>query len=281
MKSIFLCALAFLFAGRVFPAGLTAAGDDPVKLAEDVHQIFKDHCVECHGSQLARPKGKFGYILDLKRVAANPDYIVPGNPEKSDLYNLIEDDEMPGEKAKSPPLSDDEKAVVKHWVEVGAPCGPSTEPAPPQKPPEGTLTHALHWLGNFHPVTTHFPVALLMVAAFAEMIGWATRREQWTETVRFLVVLAAVGAVVSVSTGWVNAYFSSYSKQPFALLWWHRWLGTGTAVWALLCAMASLRNQTNDRHAFRVTLFLGAALVGLTGFLGSALIYGLDHYAWR
>ena len=26
--------------------------------------------------------------------------------------------------------------------------------------------------------------------------------------------------------------------------------------------------------------FIGAALVGATGFFGGSLIYGIDHYAW-
>ena len=36
-----------------------------------------------------------------------------------------------------------------------------------------------------------------------------------------------------------------------------------------------------ERQQFRGALLLGAALVGISGFLGSALIYGLDHYAWK
>jgi hypothetical protein len=35
-----------------------------------------------------------------------------------------------------------------------------------------------------------------------------------------------------------------------------------------------------ERQRFRGALLVGALLVGLSGFLGSALIYGLDHYAW-
>jgi hypothetical protein len=31
---------------------------------------------------------------------------------------------------------------------------------------------------------------------------------------------------------------------------------------------------------FRAVLFTAAGLVGATGFLGGALLYGLDHYAW-
>ena len=31
---------------------------------------------------------------------------------------------------------------------------------------------------------------------------------------------------------------------------------------------------------FPIALFSAAGLVGATGFLGGALLYGLDHYAW-
>jgi hypothetical protein len=30
----------------------------------------------------------------------------------------------------------------------------------------------------------------------------------------------------------------------------------------------------------RGALFIGAALVGLTGFLGGAVVYGLDYHNW-
>lgn len=265
---------------------------DAVRLARQVHEIFEAKCVDCHGPELPRPKGKFGYILDLKRVAGNPDYIVPWQPEKSDLYKMVEDDEMPGEDANVPPLTPEEKAAVKRWIEAGAPgdLGTNKEAealAAPIAPgrPEPLGTHFLRWAGRFHPVTTHFPVALLMVAALAEAFGWITRRESWMQTVRFLMVIAALGAVAAAVSGWVNAAFSSYNKAPWALLWWHRWLGTSTAVWAVVTAGASLaapnRHGSRERSYFRVALFLGAALVGISGFLGSALIYGLDHYAWR
>ena len=83
----------------------------------------------------------------------------------------------------------------------------------------------------------------------------------------------------------MNAYFSSYNKAPGALLWWHRWLGTGTTVWTVLCAglvlISSCAEGSPERKRFRGALLAGAALIGVSGFLGSALIYGIDHYAWK
>ena len=261
-----------------------------VKVAGKVREIFEAKCVDCHGPELPRPKGKFGYVLDLKRVAANPEYIVRGHPEKSDLFDMVFKEDMPGEDASVPPLTKDEKDLVRRWIEAGAP-----EPAAVEHPaaavvPSGAemrmpvWKRALRMLGRLHPVSTHFPVALMFVAVFAEALVWWTRRETWAPTVRLLVVLAALSAVAAVALGWINAYFTSYVGQSASILGWHRWLGTGTGVWSVVCAalvtLGKCEEGTKDRQRFRGALLLGAGFVGVTGFLGSALIYGLDHYAW-
>jgi uncharacterized membrane protein/mono/diheme cytochrome c family protein len=301
---LFSLCIATLIAGEALGA---VAGDDvekPVKapkaepvdkvaITQKVHDIFEAKCLDCHGPELPRPKGKFGYVLDLKRVAANPDYIVPGKPDESDLYKMVFHDEMPGEDANVPPLTPAEKDAVKQWIELGAPGdlpgGGEVHAAVAQtenaKPPEPIWRHLLRWIGLFHPVSTHFPVALMFVAVFAEGLAWWTKRESWAHTVRFLVVIAALGAIGAVGLGWLNAYFSSYNKAPGALLWWHRWLGTASGVWSVICAGLVLLSDPTEggmaRKRLRGALFAGAVLVGVAGFLGSALIYGLDHYAWK
>ena len=286
--------LIFTFAVNGWCAAPALPKDEQVKLTAEVRAIFEAKCLDCHGPELPRPKGKFGYVLDLKRVAANPKYVVPGHPEKSDLYDLVFHDDMPGEDANVPALTKDEKEKVRCWIEIGAPdelppgAGKETsaeaavaKPLPLAQP---LWKRTLKWIGKFHPVSTHFPVALMMVAVLAEAIGWWTQRETWMQTVRFLVVLAALGGLAAAGLGWMNAYFSSYDSAPGALLWWHRWIGSATAVWALICAAlacgAPCAEGSMERRCFRGALLLGAALVAVSGFLGSALIYGLDHYAW-
>ena len=272
--------------------GCRAAETDAegVKVAGKVREIFEAKCVDCHGPELPRPKGKFGYVIDLKRVAANPEYIVRGHPEKSDLFDMVFKEDMPGEDASVPPLTKDEKDLVRRWIEAGAPEPPAVEHPAAAVVPSGAemrmpvWKRALRMLGRLHPVSTHFPVALMFVAVFAEALVWWTRRETWSPTVRLLVVLAALSAVAAVALGWINAYFTSYVGQSASILGWHRWLGTGTGVWSVVCAvlvtLGKCEEGTKDRQRFRGALLLGAGLVGVTGFLGSALIYGLDHYAW-
>ena len=268
--------------------------EEQLKLSADVRTIFEAKCLDCHGPEVPRPKGKFGYVLDLKRVAANRKYVIPGDPKNSDLYDLVLHDEMPGEDANVPALTKDEKEKVRRWIEIGAP-GDLPPGLEKETPPETGIIKAarlseplwkrtLRWIGKFHPVSTHFPVALMLVAVVAEAIGWWTRRESWMQTVRFLVVLAALGGLAAAGLGWMNAFFSSYDKAPGALLWWHRWLGSVTSAWAVICAglacLGPCTEGTHERRRFRGALLLGATLVAVSGFLGSVLIYGWEHYAW-
>ncbi len=284
---LFLMAMAVVLRAEIQPA----SKDEQLRVAQRVRDIFEAKCVDCHGPELPRPKGKFGHVLDLRRMADNPDYVLRGDPENSELYIMVRDDEMPGEDAPVPALTPEEKEIVKRWVEIGGPGElsptPEAEAAPAVAVPEKVepiWRRALRWAGKLHPVSTHIPVGLMMAAVLAEALGWWTRRESWLHTVRFLVAVAALGGLAAAGLGWVNAYFSSYSKDVGALLWWHRWLGTGTALWAALCAVLvfvdSCPNGSKARQRFRGALLLGAALVGISGFLGSALIYGIDHYAW-
>lgn len=270
-----------------------ATKEEALRLAQGVRDIFEAKCLDCHGPELPRPKKKFGYVLDLQRMADNPDFVVRGNPEKSELYKLVEDDSMPGEDANVPPLTPEEKEIVRRWVEIGAPSelpGMKKKDTPPvliaaTGPKEPFFKKLLRWMGQFHPASTHFPVALMFVAVFAETLAWYTKSSSWLQTVRFLVILAALGAVGATVLGWLNAYFSAYKKEPYQLLWWHRWLGTGATVWSILCASILLLGDSREgsvsRRRFRGALIAGAALIAVTGFLGAALLYGLDHYAWR
>jgi uncharacterized membrane protein len=247
---------------------------------DQVRAIFAAKCAECHGADLARPKGKFGYVLDLARVAGNPKMIVRGDPAHSELYQLVSRNEMPGKDASAPPLTAKEKDIVRRWIETGAPAGTTDTPAP--------LTfgrRVVHALGQFHPLTAHFPIALLIVALPAEIIWRRTRKDTWKAAVRFCVGLGAAGAVVTATLGWCEAAFSRYASSSLQVLAWHRWLGTATAVWAILTLVLSelAHREGQPRHlryTFRMTLFVGIVLVSVAGYLGASLIFGVNHFTW-
>jgi uncharacterized membrane protein len=296
--TLLLPALAcLLFGGLLFTAPAATESETKTKEAllvtAAVFELFESKCNDCHGTQLAKPKGKFGYTMDLKRVAANEEYVVPGDPEKSEMYRLVNEDEMPGKDSEHGVATAAEKLALRQWIQIGAPAAlpPSlaarqtkllTSTAPePEKPKAGRtfLQHLTAWLGSFHAASTHFPIALLMVAVFSEALGWWTRKETWLTCTRFLLLIGAASAMGTATLGWLNVYSGISSVYKF-----HQWLGTVTAVWAVLSAGCAVlfecREGTPERARLRGALFIGAALVSLTGFLGGAIVYGLDYHNW-
>lgn len=146
----------------------------------------------------------------------------------------------------------------------------------------GFSAKLIRWLGKFHPVTVHFPIALLLVAALTEAIWAVSDKPNFRFTARLCLLLGALGAVGAATLGWFLAGFQF--TDPTWIRTTHRWLGTSTAAWAILTLVLSEWTERHNRvrwvRSYWATLFLGAALVAVTGFFGGAMVYGLDHYRW-
>ncbi len=139
----------------------------------------------------------------------------------------------------------------------------------------------LRWLGVFHPVTVHFPVALLIAAAIAELIGLARRRRWFFDAARFCIWGATIGALIAAPLGWLNAGWDlAHDDQVLA---GHRWLGSLLLFWLLaLTALTEKVHRGELKHGITIywlLLFGGALLVGITGHLGGMLVFGADYLA--
>src|SRR5438876_10464108 len=107
-----LTVLWTLFASGAAPAGDTA----------EVRAVFSAKGAGCHGPNLAKPKGRFGYVLDLARVAGNRELVVPSSPEESELWDLIRRQEMPPPDSPTGPLSPAQQETIRAWIAAGAPA---------------------------------------------------------------------------------------------------------------------------------------------------------------
>jgi uncharacterized membrane protein len=130
-------------------------------------------------------------------------------------------------------------------------------------------------IGKFHPLLVHFPIALVLAAAAAELAVIATLHNAWrTVAVANIRAGAAMGAVTAI-TGWLFA--SSPMVEATTSLEWHRWLGMAGAAGAMTAALLSfglLRSSRRSLFAYRLTLFVTALLVAITGHLGGTLVWG-------
>jgi uncharacterized membrane protein len=131
--------------------------------------------------------------------------------------------------------------------------------------------------GRLHPLLLHFPIALVIVAALAEVAAiWSGYRE-WHVLAVANVRAAAVFAVAAAFTGWLLA--SSSVVDDVRVLGWHRWIGTTAMVATIGAALATADADDQSlrvRWLFRVALLWAAALVGVAGHLGARLVWGAD-----
>lgn len=149
---------------------------------------------------------------------------------------------------------------------------------------EPIVDRAARFMGKFHVLVVHFPIALLAAGAFAEMLsavaGWTSLRVGS----RFFVMLGALAAVVAATLGWISAESASYTDSLAEVLTLHRWIGTGAAAWSVvIVGLMALSSGTESRRAllaYRVALFAGAGVVGLAAHLGGTLIHGRDYFTW-
>ena len=88
------------------------AAQSVLTFEKDVRPIVKAHCTHCHGEE-EKPEG--GVDLRLRRFM--DEIIVPGQPAKSKLVEVIRSGEMP-EKGK--PLTEAQLAVIETWIAQGA-----------------------------------------------------------------------------------------------------------------------------------------------------------------
>jgi uncharacterized membrane protein len=130
--------------------------------------------------------------------------------------------------------------------------------------------------GRFHPLLVHFPIALVLIAAVAELVSLITQFPEWHLVAVANIRAGAACAVAAAGAGWILA--SSRIVQASADLEWHRWLGGAAAVAAVAAALATAEMGRTPRRLwlYRMALFWAAALVAVAGHFGALLVWGAD-----
>ena len=138
-------------------------------------------------------------------------------------------------------------------------------------------------LGRVHPLLVHFPIALLLAGALAEILGALRGRTGSSPAARFCVGLGALGAAAAALTGWMRAEHFAALPGTEGNVDLHRWFAVSTTGLALLLALVGLlsRERSSNVRApglgvFRWGLLLAAVLVAVTAHFGGTLVYGAD-----
>ncbi|MFT5127700.1 MAG: hypothetical protein ACI8W8_001307, partial [Rhodothermales bacterium] len=83
---------------------------------DHIAPILANHCLECHDASTSKGELDLSRREQMLKGGESGPAIVPGKHQESLLWESIASDEMP---KKRPPLSKEEKAVLRRWLDAG------------------------------------------------------------------------------------------------------------------------------------------------------------------
>ncbi|MBC7965818.1 MAG: DUF1549 domain-containing protein, partial [Fuerstia sp.] len=141
-------AFLLLLAIAMWLTSLSAQAQQHVRFDHDVRPILSNHCWSCHGpDEVARQAGLRLDREDSATAAVESGRIavVPGKPDESELIARINSHDadvlMPPATAKKP-ITDQQKLVLRQWIEQGAEFTSHWAYTPPVRPTVPTVKNA-------------------------------------------------------------------------------------------------------------------------------------------
>src|SRR5262249_15646582 len=129
-------------------AAVSAFADEPVvavDYAKDIRPIISKHCTSCHGPEKHKSGLRLDFAAEIRKGGDSGPGMEPGKSDDSVLIQAITGAEgvtaMPPKG--EPPLSSDQIALLKAWIDQGAKAADDEKEV-------GRVKGAGHW--SFQPV---------------------------------------------------------------------------------------------------------------------------------
>jgi cytochrome c/predicted membrane protein DUF2231 len=132
------------------------------------------------------------------------------------------------------------------------------------------------FVGTFHLLVIHFPIALLILALLFEIITISKKNASLhlRHSTEFILALAVLGVIVSAWLGWLLAWSGGYQGE---LVKYHMWGGATLAVASVGC----LWSYGSDRKIGLALLIGSVGLMSWTGHEGGKLTHGSGYLTDR
>jgi mono/diheme cytochrome c family protein/uncharacterized membrane protein len=133
-------------------------------------------------------------------------------------------------------------------------------------------------LGRLHPLTVHFPVALIVFAAVLELVTIKHFNSRLRPGIRLCVLVGALSAAVSALLGLILSKDGDYGVETLNI---HQWSGIITAALAVGAALilygANNYSSKGRIKIYRAFLFTATVGIVVTGHFGAYLTHGEDY----
>src|SRR5579863_10543863 len=148
-------------------------------------------------------------------------------------------------------------------------------------PPDGREHGDLgQFVGRFHPLVVHGPVAMLALVALMEVAGCVWRRRDIRTAAGWILALCAVAAFAAAFDGWLLAWSGGYRGRDVTRhMWGGVWLAGACA--AALWARHGLSGSRRPAALYPLLLAAAIGLVVWTAHGGGSLSHGDDFLTAR
>jgi len=113
--------MRFLLLPLVFFGSGVALGAEPARTFDDVRPLLQAKCAKCHNAKTAKAELDLSSFAGLMKGSEGGPVVVPGQAEKSPLYEQVHSGAMP--PGKKDALAEAEVAKIRSWIEAGAKPG--------------------------------------------------------------------------------------------------------------------------------------------------------------
>lgn len=147
---------------------------------------------------------------------------------------------------------------------------------------EGVYGKLIHWIGNFHLIFLHFPIALIITTACADLLFLYSKKPLFSEASRLMILCTAISAILTVLTGFAFAYQMHYEGILATFYWLHLSLGILIALLAVVAVFLRELHANKKLTSLRAYYFCIVALfisVNATGFFGGEMTFGLNYFS--
>jgi uncharacterized membrane protein len=122
-----------------------------------------------------------------------------------------------------------------------------------------------------HPMLVNFPLGLLMTSVVFDIIHWVTGNGYWSGIAFWMIVAGAITGLLAAIVGTIDALAIPSGTRAKSVSFVHG--GGNFLILALFAVSWFLRSSVpgNPPIIAYVLSFLGAALLGITGWLGGEL----------
>ena len=134
------------------------------------------------------------------------------------------------------------------------------------------------FLGRFHPMVLHFPIALLVLTFLFEIGACFRSSKGFQVAIWATLILANIMLLKTILFGWFLANEGGYNEEA---LFWHRWLGVGVGALSFILIWLKMYAAKGDslkrRNWYRGVLFFNVYVLMSGAHHGGELTHGSTY----